>query len=98
MNRYSVENTELILQLPLKTRGRPKVRKMNHNRLKNSRFLYGNSNLAYLLVRKKLHQSNLMQEKAFCGSYIKSKKTFLSPALPKVRIRSEYKVLCGTWA
>lgn len=54
MNRYSVENTELILQLPLKTRGRPKGRKMNYNYLKNSRFLYGNSNLARLCGEKKI--------------------------------------------
>ena len=83
MNRYSVENTELILQLPLKTRGRPKVRKMNHNRLKNSRFLYGNSNLAHLYSEKKITPEQFNAGESFLWILHKVKKNIPIPRLAK---------------
>ena len=54
MKALSLEHSKLILQLPLKTRGRPKLEKANYKHSRNSRRIYWHSNLAQLYHEKKI--------------------------------------------
>lgn len=83
MNTYSVENSKLILQLPLKTRGRPKARKTNYKRLKNFRPTYRNSNLAHLYDEKKITSEQFNAGETFLWILRETRKSIPLPRLAK---------------